>query len=544
MNADGTVRETAEINDTTVGGLMLEETDRFGAAASVGDLDRDGVPDIAAGASGDDTGGDGRGAVHVMFMNADGTVRETSKIDGGTPNGPELHDDDGFGRSVAAVGDLDRDGVPDIAAGAPGDDAGGNTKGAVHVMLMSPTGGVRETIEINDTTAGGPALSRSDEFGFSVASVGDLDRDGVPDIAVGAPGDDVGDDRPGALHVLFMNADGSVGGTAKIDATVGELALTDFDWFGSSVAPAGDLDRDGVPDIVVGASEDDEGGDDAGALHVLFMNADGSVKGTAEINGTTANGPGLSDGDWFGSSVAVVDLDRDGVADIASGAPRSYTAGAGAGAVHVMFLDRSTVAVNVTSPDPDGTYSHPETVDVEVVFSDPVTVEGAPRLLLDTYPAERRAAYASGNNTDTLVFRYAVQRADNSEDLGYTGTGALSTNGGSIAAARSPGADAVLSLPPPGRPGSLSYNKDITIASKGERSPPGTAAFQDAAGLQARLVHPHRDPPAVADSASPQARLVHPHRDPPAVADSVKPSDHSVLTPTHSCTCRSFVFQR
>ena len=101
----------------------------------------DGVPDLAAGANGDDNGGTGRGAVHVMFMNRDGTVRGTVEINDGTTNGPELSNNDGFGASIAAIGDLDGDGVPDLAAGANGDDNGGSNRGAVHVMYLDKDAG-------------------------------------------------------------------------------------------------------------------------------------------------------------------------------------------------------------------------------------------------------------------------------------------------------------------------------------------------------------------------------------------------------------------
>ena len=93
----------------------------------MGDIDGDGVPDLAAGAHGN--WGSSRGAVHVMLMNADGTVKSTSEINDTTPNGPVLADHDHFGSSVTLLGDLDGDGVPDLAVGAYHDNAGGDLEG-------------------------------------------------------------------------------------------------------------------------------------------------------------------------------------------------------------------------------------------------------------------------------------------------------------------------------------------------------------------------------------------------------------------------------
>ncbi|MCE2499178.1 MAG: FG-GAP repeat protein, partial [Nitrosopumilaceae archaeon] len=119
--------------------------------------------------------GTDRGAIHVMFMNSDGTVKDTVEINDSTANGPSLSNYDYFGVSVAGIGDMDGDGIHDIAAGAHGDDNGGTNRGAIHVMFMNSNGTVKDTVEINDSTANGPILSNDDYFGASVANIGDLD---------------------------------------------------------------------------------------------------------------------------------------------------------------------------------------------------------------------------------------------------------------------------------------------------------------------------------------------------------------------------------
>ena len=141
-------------------------------------------------------GGSVRGAVHIMFMNTDGSVDSTVEINDSTTNGPTLTNGDQFGISVANIGDLDGDGVNDLAVGAPLDNEGGADRGAVHIIFMNTDGSVDSTVEINDSTTNGPTLANDDQFGMSVANIGDLDGDGVNDLAVGANGDDGGGDDP------------------------------------------------------------------------------------------------------------------------------------------------------------------------------------------------------------------------------------------------------------------------------------------------------------------------------------------------------------
>jgi hypothetical protein len=275
--------------------------------------------------------------------------------------GPLTTNDD-FGE-VAAIGDLDGNGVVDLAVGAPGDDHLGTNVGALWTLLQAADGTVLSAHKLE--ALGFPAPGEA--FGASAAGLGDLDGDGTPDVVVAAPLNYNSIFQTGTLWVLFLAPDG----TAKLFAKISNLdggfggALDELDRFGSGLAGLGDLDGDGVGELAVGADGDDDGAADAGAVWILFLKSDGSVKGWSKLSATSGGFPGLLEaGDRFGSGVgAAGDIDGDGVPDLAVGAP--FAGPGNQGAIWTVLLKR------------DGTVKAAHQIDIPPGFPPHVPAPGA-----------------------------------------------------------------------------------------------------------------------------------------------------------------------
>ena len=258
------------------------------------------MPDLAVGAPRDKYGGVVRGAVYILFVNGDGTVKPSHvKIatgSGGLPATGMLSDNDRFGVSVANLGDLDGDNVPELAVGAETDTTVAGYAGAVYILFLSSAGTVKSYKKITTYSSGFTGtLAYVDHFGTSTATLGDLDNDGIVDLAVGAAGDNDGGAWRGAVWVLFLNQDGTVKGHQKISDTAGGFlgTLANSDTFGWCLAGLGDLDGDGALDLAVGARYTSAS---RGALYILFLKNDGTVKGYTKIETGSSGFTGASGG--------------------------------------------------------------------------------------------------------------------------------------------------------------------------------------------------------------------------------------------------------
>ncbi|MEE2887234.1 MAG: Calx-beta domain-containing protein [Planctomycetota bacterium] len=193
----------------------------FGSAiAGGGDINRDGFADLLVGAPGEAASVGGEGVVYLLSGQTGG---ELARLLGASQ-------DAAFGTSVALVGDLDNDATPDFMVGAPGAQA---TAGETQVFSG-------RTITTLFTFRGGSLQSG---HGASVASAGDVNQDGSPDLLIGEPGDLLTQTGVGAVKI-YSGADG-----ALLFRYQGLSTDTNF---GRVVSSAGDVNGDGADDVLLG----------------------------------------------------------------------------------------------------------------------------------------------------------------------------------------------------------------------------------------------------------------------------------------------------
>lgn len=271
------------------------------SVGTAGDVNGDGYDDIIAGApffDHDEFISD-RGIVAVYHGSAAGlSVNPDWIVEGG------LYDTQ-FGHSVSTAGDVNNDGYDDIIIGSPFYNHGEPQEGAAAVYLGSASG-------LSLTPSWHAESDRAaTEFGYSVATAGDVNGDGYDDVIVGAPC--YGNPQPyeGAVAVYHGSASG-----LSLVPNWGDESDTEDTRFGHSVGTAGDVNGDGYDDIIVGAPYYTHGQNREGGIAIYYGSA----------SGLSINPNWGDEGDWenaqLGNFVGTSgDVNSDGFDDIIVGAP-------------------------------------------------------------------------------------------------------------------------------------------------------------------------------------------------------------------------------
>lgn len=313
-----------------------------GAIANIGDLNNDGVTDIAVGAH--DAGNEGR--VHILFMNSNGTVASSAVIGPniGGFNGTFPNDMDAFGGAIAPLGDLNNDGNEDIIVGNPF--GGGSNRGEVYILFMNTNGTVNNYLWIAEGQNFTGNLQSGDAFGNSICFLGDLKGNGTKAVAIGVPHDD---NDYGGIWLLFLNSNGTIQSQQKINRLqgnfTGDLAVNAG--LGSSLTACGDINLDGHMDLFSGAFADTTNtisGVVYGSIWAMFLDSSGQVISQQKISpGNGGFNDTLETFSNFGFLGSAGDIDGDGLSDVLVGAILSDEGGTDRGAFWILFPNQSGI---------------------------------------------------------------------------------------------------------------------------------------------------------------------------------------------------------
>jgi hypothetical protein len=330
------------------------------SVSSAGDINGDGIDDLIIGAfDANPNGINAAGQSYVVFGRSTGFAASLNLSTLNGTNGFAINGiaaGDSSGLSVSSAGDINGDGIDDLIIGAFGADPNGNGLAGQSYVVFGRTTGFAPSLNLSDLNGTNGfainGIAAGDSSGISVSNAGDINGDGIDDLIIGATAASPnGNSFVGQSYVVFGRSTGFAPSLnlSTLNGTNGFAinGIATGDQSGISVSSAGDINGDGIDDLIIGATAADPNGiDRAGQSYVVFGKSTGfapalNLSTLNNTNGFRING--IATGDNSGLSVSSAgDINADGIDDLIIGAPSADpNSNSHAGQSYVIYGNRA-----------------------------------------------------------------------------------------------------------------------------------------------------------------------------------------------------------
>ncbi len=331
-------RPTGWVMDTDVGtadASFLEEVedDALRTLAGAGDVDGDGHDDLLLGAHENGENGDDAGQAYLLLG---GTQSWAADTDVGLADASFLGEvaGDHAGRSVALAGDVDGDGLDDLLIGAYDSGDGALEAGQAYLVLGRVSGWAMDTdLGLADASFLGEVAG--DRAGMSVGGAGDVDGDGLDDLLVRAYENAEAAHLAGQVYLILGRTSGWSMDVDLSSSDASFLGEEEEDRAGALAGP-GDVDGDGLDDLLIGSWSNSEVGNSSGQSYLVLGRTSGWSMDT-DLGQVDASFLGEAGGDYAGAVAGAGDVNGDGYGDLLVGAERNDTVASAAGRAYLVL---------------------------------------------------------------------------------------------------------------------------------------------------------------------------------------------------------------